>query len=78
MFQWYEYIAALGFPGGSDGKASAYNLGDLGSNPGSGRSPGDGIGNPLQYSCLENPGVTKSQRRLSDFTFHYRDNRYYD
>ena len=66
------------FPGGSDGKASAYNLGDLGSNPGSGRSPGDGIGNPLQYSCLENPGVTKSQRRLSDFTFHYRDNRYYD
>ena len=78
MFQWHEYIAALGFPGGSDGKASAYNLGDLGSNPESGRSPGDGIGNPLQYSCLENPRVAKSQRRLSDFTFHYRDNRYYD
>ena len=55
MFQWYEYIAALGFPGGSDGKASAYNLGDPGSNPGLGRSPGDGNGNPLQYSCLENP-----------------------
>ena len=35
--------------------ASAYNVGDLGSIPGSGRSPGEGIGNPLQYSCLENP-----------------------
>ena len=44
-----------GFPGGSDGKASAYNVGDLGSIPGSGRSPGEGNGNPLQYSCLENP-----------------------
>ena len=44
-----------GFPGGSDGKASAYNAGDLGSIPGSGRSPGEGNGNPLQYSCLENP-----------------------
>ena len=42
------------FPGGSDGKASAYNLGDLGSMPGLGRSPGEGDGNPLQYSCLEN------------------------
>ena len=40
----------LGFPGGSDGKA-----GDPGSIPGSGRSPGEGSGNPLQYSCLENP-----------------------
>ena len=40
---------------GSDGKASAYNAGDLGSIPGSGRSPGEGYGNPLQYSCLENP-----------------------
>ena len=40
---------------GSDGKASAYNAGDLGSVPGSGRSPGEGNGNPLQYSCLENP-----------------------
>ena len=40
---------------GSDGKASAYNAGDLGSIPGSGRSPGEGNGNPLQYSCLENP-----------------------
>ena len=39
---------------GSDGKVSAYNVGDLGSNPGLGRSPGEGNGNPLQYSCLEN------------------------
>ena len=43
------------FPGGSDGKASVYNAGDLGSIPGSGRFPGEGNGNPLQYSCLENP-----------------------
>ena len=43
------------FPGGSDGKVSAYNVGDLGSIPGLGRSPGEGNGNPLQYSCLENP-----------------------
>ena len=68
------------FPGGSDGKASAYNSGDLGSTPGLGRSPGEGNGNPLQYSCLENPmdrgtwwtivcGVAKSWTRLSDFTF---------
>ena len=40
------------FPGGSDGKASAYNVGDPGSIPGSGRSPVEGNGNPLQYSCL--------------------------
>ena len=45
----------LYFPGGSDSKASAYNAGDLASIPGSGRSPGEGNGNPLQYSCLENP-----------------------
>ena len=70
------------FPGGSDGKASAYNayhVGDLGSIPRSGRSPGEGNGTPLQYSCLENPmdggtgeatvrGVAKSRTRLSDFT----------
>ena len=43
------------FPGGSDGKASVYNVGDLGLIPGSGRSPGEGNGNPLQYYCLENP-----------------------
>ena len=65
------------FPGGSDGKASAYNAGDPGSIPGLGRCPGEGNGNPLQYSCLENPmdggawwatvhGVTKSQTQLRD------------
>ena len=62
----------LGFPGGSDSKESACNAGDQGSIPGSGRSPGEGNGNPLQCSCLENPmdrgacqdtghGVAKSQ-----------------
>ena len=45
---------SVGFPGGSDGKASACNAGDLGSIPGSGRSHGEGNGNPLQSSCLEN------------------------
>ena len=44
-----------GFPGGSEVKASACNAGDLGSISGLGRSPGEGNGNPLQYSCLENP-----------------------
>ena len=44
----------MGFPGGSDGKESTYNAGDLGLIPGSGRSPGEGISYPLQYSCLEN------------------------
>ena len=42
-------------PGGSDGKGSVYNAGDPGLIPGWGRSPGEGNGNPLQYSCLENP-----------------------
>ena len=67
----------MGFPGGSDGKGSAYNAGDLGSVPGSGRSPGAGKGNPLQYSSLENStykgawwaiihGVPKSWTQLSD------------
>ena len=45
----------IGFSGGSDGKASACNAGDPGLIPGLGRSPGEGNGNPLQYSCLENP-----------------------
>ena len=45
----------MGFPGGLDRKASAYNEGDLGSIPGWGRSPGEGNGNPLQYSCLGKP-----------------------
>ena len=47
---YYEY-----FPGGAEVKAFACNVGDLGSIPGLGRSPGEGNGNPLQYSCLENP-----------------------
>ena len=66
--------------GGSEVKASACNAGDPGSIPGSGRSPGEGNGNPLQYSCLGNPmdggvwwptvhRVAKSRTRLSDFSF---------
>ena len=65
------------FPGDSDIKESACNVGDLGSIPGLGRSPGEGNGNPLQYSCLENPmdggagqaiahGVLNSQTGLSN------------
>ena len=50
----------MGFPGGSDGKESTCNVGDLGSIPGLGRSPGGGHGNPLQYSCLENPHGQRS------------------
>ena len=45
----------MDFPGGSDSKLSVYNVRDLGSIPGLGRFPGEGNGNPLQYSCLENP-----------------------
>ena len=57
FFKIYIYLfgCLLGFPGGSVGKVSAYNVGDLGSIPRSGRSPGEGNGNPLQYPCLENP-----------------------
>ena len=47
-------LSFSGFPGGSDGKASVYNAGDPGLIPGWGRSPGEGNGNPLQYSCLGN------------------------
>ena len=50
----YTFLC-MGFPGGSEGKASACNVGDPGSVPGSGRSPGEGNGNLLQYACLENP-----------------------
>ena len=50
-----SWIPLLIFSDGSDGKASAYNAGDLDSVPGLGRSPGEGNGNPLQYSCPENP-----------------------
>ena len=53
LFVFKEHL--FHFPGGSDGKASVYNAGDLGSIPGSGIFPGEGNGNPLQYSCLENP-----------------------
>ena len=84
----YEFVATStvpDFPGGSNGKASAYNAGDLGSIPRLGRSPGEGNGNPLQYSCLENPmdggtwqatvhGVPKSRTGLLSvftFTFHH-------
>ena len=73
----------MGFPGGPDGKEFACNVratGDPGSVPGLGRSPGEGNGNPLEYSCLENPmdrgawqatvhGVAMSQTRLSNFHF---------
>ena len=51
----YMLTPYMGFPGGSEVKASASNVEDLGLIPGSGRSPGEGNGNPLQYSCLENP-----------------------
>ena len=72
-----ELLEHMVIYGGSDGKASAYDAGDPGSIPGWGRSPGEGNGNPLQYSPLENPmdgeawwatvhGVAKSQTRLSD------------
>ena len=71
------YINFGGFLSGSDSKESACNAGDPGLIPGSGRSPGRGHDNPLQYSCLENPmdrgawwatvhGVTKSRAQLSD------------
>ena len=78
---WRNYWG-MGFPGGLDGKESAYSAEDLGSIPGSGRSSTEGNGNPLQYSCLENTmdggswqatvhGVAKSQTRLSDFFLFY-------
>ena len=51
IIQLPKTIECTGFCGGSDGKVSAWNAGDLGSIPGSGRSPGEGNGNPLQYSC---------------------------
>ena len=76
----FVFPGCLGFPGGSEVKVSACNAGDLGSIPGSGRSPGERNGDSLQYSCLENPmdggawwatvhGVAKSRTQLSDFTF---------
>ena len=52
----------VGFPGGSDSNESACNAGDLGLIPESGRSPGEGVGNPLQYSCLKQTVVLESLR----------------
>ena len=74
---WGHHLSALGFSGGSEGKESACSVGDPGSIPGWGRSPGEGNGNPLQYSCLENSmdrgawqatvhGVAKSWTWLSN------------
>ena len=66
----------LGFPGSSAGKESTCNIGDPGSNPGSGTSPGEGNSYPLQYSDLDNSmdytvhRVVKSWTQLSDFPFH--------
>ena len=70
------------FPSGSDGKESICNAGDLGSIPGSGRSPGKRNGNPLQYSCLGNPmdraawwatvhGVAKESDTTEQLQFHF-------
>ena len=78
-------LPCLGFPAGSEVKASACNAGDLGSIPGLGRSPGEGNSNLLHYSVLENPmrrgarwttvhGVAKSQTRLSNFTLQGNQN----
>ena len=83
------FLLSSGFPGGSDVKASAYNVGDPGSIPGLGRSPGDGNGNPLQYSCLENPvdggilyaivhWVAKSWTRLRDLNFLIQSEIFYN
>ena len=71
----YYWVKKEGFPCGSAGKESACNVGDLGLIPGSGRSPGEGKGYPLQYFGLENSmdcivhGVAKSWTRLSNFHF---------
>ena len=65
----------MGFPGGSDGKESGCNAGDLGLIPGLGRSPGEGKGYPVQYSGLETSmgcivhGIAKSRTQLSNFHF---------
>ena len=78
-FYFYQSNTFCGFPGGSEDKVSACNAGNPGLIPGLGRSSGEENGNPLQYSCLENPmdrgtwwatahGVAKSRARLSDFT----------
>ena len=72
-----DELTSGGFPGGSDGKEPACNAIDVGLIPGSGRFPGEGNGNPLQYSCLENSmelhEVTKNWTQLSYFHFHLGD-----
>ena len=78
------YLFLISFPGGSDSEESAFNTVEPGLISGSGRSPGEGNGNPLQYSCLENSigrgiwwatvhGVAKSWTRLSNQTFTFRE-----
>ena len=74
---WLPAPIFLGFPCGSAGKEFTCNVGELGSIPGLGRSPGEGNGYPLQYSGLEKSmdcivhGVNKSQTQLSNFYFHF-------
>ena len=63
----------MDFPGGSDSKESAYNAGDQGSIPGSGRSPGEGNGYPLQYTCLENPHGQRSLAGYSPWSYKESD-----
>ena len=81
VFLFYNNLKS--FPGVSDSKESVHNVGDPGLIPGSGRSPGEGNGNPLQYFCLENSmdrgawlatvqGVTKSWTQLSNYTFTFK------
>ena len=71
----YQFLLAsvtLGFPGGSAGKESAFNVGDLGSTPGLGRSSGEGNSYPFQYSVLEN-----SMKRYDQLKQHTKKQRYY-
>ena len=85
---YWKHFLILGFPGGSDGKVCACNAENLGSIPGSGRSPGEGNDNPLQCSCLENPrdggawwaavcGVTQSQTWLKQLSSSRSSNNYW-
>ena len=82
FYNLYTFMHTLGSAGGSDGKGSDCNAGDLGLIPRLGRYPGEENGKALQYSCLENSidrgpwqatvhGVAKSQTQLRDFSFHF-------
>ena len=84
IYDFYGLIVTMGFAGGSDSKESACSAGDLGLTPGLGRSPGGGHGNPLQYSCLENPmdrgsclatvhGITESDTTEQLNTAHHNN-----